>query len=140
MSNHLKLVIYSSIGLLLVFAWHFATVFGLFGHAPATRSEFFVRFGLIMLAFLVSSAVAAAFIANKDENAIEPDEREEQIELRAERLGVLVVYAGLICLMWFVFTPMEPMQVANAILGIVCIAELFKIIAGLKYLRNGMQG
>jgi len=138
MSDHIKMVVFSSTGLLLVFAWHFATVFGMLGSAPQTRSEFFVRFGIIMVVFLASSAVSAVLIAKKDENAVTPDEREEQIELRAERLGMMVIYAGLILLMWFVFSPMDPMQVANAVLGIVCIAELVKIVFGLIYLRKGM--
>jgi len=138
MSNHLKMVVYCSTGLLLLFAWHFATVFGILGSPPQSRSEFFVRIGIFVAAFLVSSIVSSVFIARKDETAILPDEREEQIELRVERYGLLVVYAGIVLLMWFVFTPMEPMQVANALLGILCISETAKIIIGLKYLRDGM--
>ena len=95
-----------------------------------------MRFGLFMAAFLISSIVSFIFIAKK-EDGVKPDEREEQIGLRVERNSVLVLYAGMICLMWFVFTPMEPMQVANAILGIMCVAEAFKIATGLKYLRIG---
>ncbi len=138
MSNNFKAVIFCSIGLLLLFAWHFATVFGIVGSAPQTRSELFVRFSLFVAAFLISSVVSFIFIAKK-EDGIKPDEREEQIGLRVERNSIFVLYAGMICLMWFVFTPMEPMQVANAILGIICIAEAFKIAIGLKYLRIGKQ-
>jgi len=136
MSNHLKMVVYCSTGLLLLFAWHFATVFGVVGSPPQSRSELFIRFGIFIAAFLISSVVSSVFIARKDENAVLPDEREEQIERRVERHGLTVVYAGIVCLMWFVFTPLEPMQVANALLGIVCISEAFKIIMGLKYLRG----
>lgn len=138
MSIHFKTIIFCSIGLLLLFTWHFATVFGIVGSAPQTRSEFFVRFSLFMAAFLISSIVSFIFIAKK-ENGIKPDEREEQIGLRVERNSIFVLYAGMICLMWFVFIPMEPMQVANAILGIMCVAEAFKIATGLKYLRIGKQ-
>lgn len=138
MSNHLRTIVYCSTGLLLLFAWHFATVFGLFGSAPQTRSEFFVRFALFMTAFFISSIVSFIFIAKK-ENAVKADEREEHILLNVERNSVMVLYAGMICLMWFVFKPMEPMQVANAILGIMCVADAFKIVTGLKYLRAGKQ-
>lgn len=137
-SNPVKSIILCSIGLLLLFAWHFATVFGILGSPPQSRSEFFVRFGIFMAAFFISSIVSFIFIARKDEHGLEPDEREEQIVLRVERNSVFVLYAGMICLMWFVFTPMEPMQVANAIVGIMCLAEAFKIVNGLRYLRSGM--
>jgi len=136
-SKSLKTIIFCSIGLLLLVAWHFATVFGIVGSPPETRAEFFVRIGLFMGAFLISSIVSFFFIALKDESEIEPDEREELIGLRVERQGILVIYAGLICLMWFVFIPMEPMQVANAILGVLWISEAFKVFVGLKLLRSG---
>jgi len=97
-----------------------------------------MRFGLFVAAFLISSAVSFGFVARNNEKEIMPDEREEQIGLRVERHSILVLYAGMICLMWFVFTPMEPMQVANALLGIIWVAEAFKIFIGLKYLRGSM--
>jgi len=137
MSNHFKTIIFCSIALLLLFAWHFATVFGILGSPPQTRSEFFVRFGLFMAAFFISCVGSLIYIAIKEDTA-EPDEREQLIELRVERNSILVLYAGMVCLMWFVFKPMQPMQVANAILGIICVAETFKIVTALKYLRKGM--
>jgi len=136
-SSNFKTVIFCSMGLLLLFAWHFATVFGIVGTAPETRSEFFIRFGLFMAVFFISSMVSFALIARKDENAIQPDEREEQIGLKVDQHGFLIIYAGLIGLMWFVFTPMEPMQVANAILGIIWVTEASKLFFGFRYLRSG---
>lgn len=136
MSNTLKMIVYSSVGLLAVFAWHFATVFGIVGSPPQSRAEFFIRFAIIMVVWFVSSGVAAVLIAKNDENDGSPDEREEQILFKVERNSVFVLYAGMLCLMWFVFTPMTPMQIANALLGIVFIAEAFKIVSGLQYLRS----
>lgn len=138
MSSHLKMVIYLSLGLLAVFGWHFATVFGIIGTPPLTRTGFFIRFGVIVAAFVIASAVTAVLIARHDEDAVLPDEREEQIELRVERNGLLAMYGGAVCLMWFVFMPMTPMQVANALLGIMCFAELVKIASGLYFLHRGV--
>ena len=136
MSTHIKLVVFLSLGLLAVFGWHFATVFGFFGTAPQTQSEFFIRIGLIITAFITLSAIGSAMIARRDENAVLPDEREEKIELKADRVGVITLYLGLLVLMWFVFEPVTSMQVANAILGVVCISELIKIVYGLLLLKS----
>lgn len=138
MPSHTNLIIGLSAGLLIVFVWHFATVFGFIGSPPETRAEFFIRVGIIALAFLGTSAITAAIMANKTDTNLEPDEREEQIYLRAERVGSVVVYLGLILLMWIVFAPLTPMQTANAILGIVWIAEFVKLIAGIRYIRHGV--
>jgi len=128
MSPHIKMVVFLSLGLLAVFAWHFATVFGFIGSAPLTQGEFFIRIGGIFLGFLVASAITASLIAKSDETAVMPDEREEKIELECERVGVAVLYIGLLVVMWFAFTPMTPMQMANAVLAAVCISELIKIL------------
>jgi len=90
-----------------------------------------------MAVFFISSMASFIFFAKKDEDTAFVDEREEKIGFKVDSNAFLVIYAGLICLMWFVFTPMEPMQVANAILGIICITEAFKIFIGLRYLRSG---
>lgn len=138
MSNHIKMVVFLSIGLLIVFGWHFATVFGFIGTPPQSQTEFFLRIGVIFVAFLALSAVTATLISAKDESEVMPDEREEKIELKAERNGSVVVYLGLLVVMWLVFTPLTPMQTANAILGVVCVAELIKIVSGLLYLKKGV--
>jgi len=139
MSSHLKMVIFLSLGLLAVFAWHFATVFEIIGTSPQTRMEFFVRFGIILVLFVIASAVTAIFVGWHNEDAVMPDEREEKIELKVDRDGLLVVYGGMVLLMWFVFTPMTPMQVANALLAIMCFAEIVKIASGLAYLHGGAR-
>lgn len=137
MSTHIKMVIFLSLGLLLVFGWHFATVLGFFGSPPETQEEFFIRFGIIVATFFLFTIVTTQIIARRDEQAIMPDEREEKAELKAERNGGLVVYLGLLLLMWFVFKPMSPMQIANGILAVFCVAELVKIGSGIYYLRKG---
>jgi len=137
MSLHLKFVYSLSIGLLLIFAWHFATVFGLFGSAPTTRAGFFIRIGVIFAVFLISSAVTVGLIEKHKENASIPDEREEKLELKAERIGTVVVYIGLLIVMWFAFTPMTAMQIANAILGLICVSELVKLVVGWHMLKRG---
>lgn len=139
MSHHIKMVVYLSSGLLLVFGWHFATVFGVLGPTPQTRGEFFIRFGALVTIFIVASAVTAALIASKvGEDEVEPDEREKIIGLKAERNGSVTVMLSLFILMWLVFQPMSPMAIANSILAILCIGEIVKIVSGLIYLRKGI--
>jgi len=137
MSAHLKLIVFLSLGLLMAFGWHFSTVFGFLGAAPVTQSDFFIRIGSIVLVFIVISVVTSVMIAKKDENSVLPDEREEKIELKADRVGVGSLYIGLMMVMWFVFIPLTPMQVANAILAVVCVTEIIKILYGLFLLKRG---
>ena len=137
MSPHIKMVVYLSLALLAVFGWHFATVFGVLGDAPETRSEFFIRIGIIFIIFFISSIITSVLMAKKDENAPPPDEREEKIELIVERVGLVTMYIGLLVVMWFAFIPMTAMQIANAILAVICITELIKICYGLFILKRG---
>ena len=136
MSNYLKAIIFLSLGLLAVFGWHFGTVFGFFGTAPQTQSDFFIRLGFIIVAFLLSSVVTGIMMAKHDDDALTPDEREEKITLKADRVGSAVVYLGLLVVMWLVFLPMTPMQTANAILAVVYLSELIKIGYGLFILKR----
>jgi hypothetical protein len=123
-------------GLLAVFAWHFGTVLGWFGTAPATPGEFFWRLGIILVGFFVVSVVTAIKVASGDETAAMPDEREEKIELRAERVGVIVLYLGLLVVVWLAFSPLTPMQFANAVLAAVCAAELIKMTYALVIMNK----
>ena len=109
MSVHVKMGMFLAIGLLVVFAWHFGTVLGLFGTAPATQSAFFIRIGIMLVGFFVASVVTSILVAKRDESAPLPDEREERVELLAERNGSVAIYVAFLCLMWFVFTPLTPM-------------------------------
>ncbi len=138
MSTHFKMIVFLSLGLLIVFGWHFSTVFGFLGTAPATQTDFFIRIGFIILAFIVISVITSIMVAKKDENAILPDEREEKIELKADRVGVISLYIGLMIVMWFAFIPLTPMQIANAILAVICITEIIKIAYGLFLLKKGV--
>jgi len=138
MSTHFKLIVFLSLGLLMAFGWHFATIFGFLGTAPETQTEFFVRIGFIILVWFVISALTSILVAKKDENAVLPDEREEKIELKADRIGVVSLYMGLLIVMWLAFTPLTPMQVANAILAVVCITEIIKLLYGLHLLKRGV--
>ena len=136
MSPHIRSIVFLSLGLLLVFAWHFGTVFGFFGNAPATRGEFFIRVGVIFVIFLAISGITAVLVAKHTGFPPEPDEREERILLKTEQIGMATVYAGLLLLAWLVFTPFSPMQMANAILAVICVAELVKIVYGLAVLKR----
>ena len=71
------------------------------------------------------------------DDEFEPDERERLIIQRAERNGYLFLSGGLVYLMWVVFAPLTPMQVANSIIAIICLGEVVKIVSGLFYLRTG---
>ena len=82
----------------------------------------------------VITAIVMAVRNNGDD--IMPDEREALIEIRAERNGGWALMAGLVVLMWFAFSPMQPMDVANAALAILAIGEAVKIVSGLIYLHG----
>jgi len=137
MSRYMKFVIGAASVMLVLLGWHFGTVFGLWGAAPETQTEFFIRLGIIVTGFIIISIVSAILVGARSDDDLEPDEREVHIVRKAERNGGYVVMAGLICLMWFVFRPMTPMQIANAALGILSLGELAKIASGLLYLRQG---
>lgn len=137
MSTHMKFVIGLSLLMFVPILWHFATVLGYFGAPPQTRMEFFLRIGLITAGFVTVSIIVATIISARLGNSeIEADEREWLIETRAERNGGRVLLAGLVGLMWFAFTPMQPMDVANAALAIIAAGEAAKIVSGLIYLRG----
>ena len=138
MSAHIKMVFFLSLSLLAVFGWHFATVLGIFGTAPATQSAFFIRLGLILGGFIIVAIITSILVQKRDENAALPDEREEKIEMLAERNGMLAIYAGLLVLMWMAFSPLTPMQMANGILAVVCFNEIIKLVSALYYLRRGV--
>ena len=138
MSSYVKMVFSLSLVFLAAIGWHFGTVLGWFGSPPATQAAFFWRIGIILVGFLVLSVGCAAFLGKRDKVSPLPDEREEKIDMLAERNGVLAIYAGLLVLMWFVFTPLEPMQVANGILVVVCFTEIVKLVSALFYLKRGV--
>ncbi|VAW00856.1 hypothetical protein MNBD_ALPHA08-666 [hydrothermal vent metagenome] len=137
MSTHMKFVIGLSLLIFVPILWHFATVFGYLGNPVQTRGEFFLRMGVIAAAFIVLSVITSTIIASRlGSSEIEPDEREWLIETRAERNGGWALMAGLVGLMWFAFTPMQPMDVANTALAILATGEAVKIVSGLLYLRG----
>ena len=138
MSPNMSFTLWASSVLLIPFGWHFGTVYGLWGTPPATRAEFFIRIGSIVVAFVVGSIVVAIFAAIRaDEDEFEPDEREQIVIQKAERNGYYALSTGLVVLMWLVFAPMTPMDIANALLAFICIAEIVKILSGVFYLRVG---
>lgn len=136
MSPHIKSIVLLSIGLLAVFGWHFGTVFGFYGNAPQTQGDFFTRIGLIFIGFLVISAITAGIVAKRTGLPPVPDEREDKMLLKTERIGVTTLYAGLLLVSWLVFTPLTPIQVANAILAVVCVTEIVKITYGMMMLNR----
>ena len=137
MSNHMKFVFGLSTLVFPPILWHFATVFGILGEPPETRGEFFLRIGLIAAGFVIVSVITAIVMAMRDDgDGIIPDERETLIEIRAERNGGWALMVGLVVLMWFAFSPMRPMDIANAALAILAIGEAVKIVSGLIYLHG----
>lgn len=137
MSPHMKFVVGLSVALYVPILWHFATVFGYLGEPPQTRGEFFLRIGFIFVGFVVVSAVVGSILeARIGERDVMPDEREWQIHTRAERNGGWALMVGLIALMWFAFSPMTPMDMANSALAVLAIGEAVKIVSGLIYLRG----
>ena len=140
MSPSMNFTLWASSLLLLPFGWHFGTVFGLWGTPPATRAELFIRIAVIVVGFVVASIVLAIVTASRaDDDEFMPDEREEIIVQKAERNGYYFLSVGLVFLMWAVFEPMSPMDIANALIAIICLGEVVKILSGLIYLRTGQS-
>lgn len=137
MSSYMKFIIGASSVMFLMLGWHFGTVLRFWGNAPETQFEFFVRLGVIIVGFIIISAVSAVLISAKNESAVEPDERELIIIRKAERNGGHIASVGLLSLMWFAFQPLTPMGIANVALSILCLAEFVKIASGLFYLHIG---
>lgn len=138
MSPSMNFTIWMSSLLLVPFGWHLGTVYGFWGTPPATRAELFVRIGVIVILFIIASIVVAIISASRTgDEEFEPDEREQQIIQKAERNGYFFLSSGLVFLMWVVFAPMSPMEIANAIIAIICLGEVVKIASGLVYLRTG---
>lgn len=140
MSPALRFPMMISIFCLIAILWHFGTVFELWGHAPETRADFFIRIGIIIATSIVGSIIGGIImgIASDKEEAFEPDEREIQIERKAELIGYYSLAAAICILMWHVFDPMTPMQVANALLGAFAHSELIKLLATFVLLRRGV--
>lgn len=139
MSPYQKMTLYLSIALFLAFGWHFGTVFGFFGAAPVTQGEFFLRIGSILGLFVVASFVTAVLVGRGDQRAVIPDEREEWIELRAQRSGVMTLYVGLLLLAWFAFSPMTPIGFVNGILAVVYVTEIVKVLTEVFYHHRGIS-
>ena len=128
MTSYLKTSNLVTVVFLIAMCWHFGTVLGLFGAAPIGQSDTFIRIGIIVgLTILV--AVGMAFFHEKRQGSpLLPDEREEKIERFSEGSGVLTIYAGLLVLAWFAFTPLSPAQFVNGILAVVTVTELVKLL------------
>ncbi len=120
--------------------WHFGTVFEFWGHAPETRADFFIRIGIIIVASIVGSIIGIIImgIASGKEDEFEPDEREKLIQRKAELFGYYFLAACICLLMWHVFDPMTPMQIANALLGAFALSEIAKLMATFILLRRGV--
>ena len=124
---------------LLPIAWHFGTVLGYWGSPPETRPELFIRLGVFIGVTIIGSVITAILMAAASgEDEFEPDEREKLILRKAELTGYYVLAAGAVMIMWFVFTPLTPMQTANALIGAFALSEVVKIVAGFFFLKRGV--
>lgn len=129
MSPYLKTSNAVTIGFLAAMAWHFCTVFGVFGAVPVGQEDIRVRL-FIILGILMVVAFLAAYILQQRHGGLPllPDEREEKIERVSEGMGPTILYGGLLCIAWFAFTPLTPTQFVNGLLGVVTVAEFVKLL------------
>lgn len=119
--------------------WHFGTVFELWGSAPETRVDFFIRIGIIVIGSIVASIIGAIIttvLTGKED--FEPDEREALVLRKAELAGYYSLAACICYLMWRAFDPLSPMQIANALLAAFTWSEFVKLVAGFVLLRRGV--
>lgn len=139
MSPALRYVVTASVLTLIPIGWHFGTVFGYWGEAPVTRADFFIRLGVIVAISIVANIIVSILMASSSgEEEFEPDEREKKVLQRAELSGYYVLAAGVVITIWFVFTPLTPMQTANALLASFALSEVFKLLVGVYFLRTGV--
>jgi len=139
MSPALRYIVIATVFTLVPIAWHFGTVFEYWGTAPETRSGFFIRLGVIIALTIIANIVLSILMASTTgEDEFVPDEREKQILQKAELGGYYLLAAGVVVTIWLVFTPLTPMQTANALLGAFALSELFKLIVGVYFLRRGV--
>lgn len=118
--------------------WHFGTVLGFWGAAPQTQTGLFIRIGIFVGITVLGSialAIFTALVSGTDE--FEPDEREKLILRKTDLAGHLALASGVVVVIWFVFTPLTPMQTANALLGAIVFGEIAKLLAGAFYLVKG---
>ena len=128
MTNYLKTSNAVAVAFLVVVAWHFGTVLGLYGSAPVARMEMVMRLCVIVGVPVVSALVSAFAVQTKTKTPLMPDEREEKIERISEGIGVLVIYMGILMLAWFAFAPLTPAQFVNGLIGVVAVTELVKLM------------
>ena len=138
MSNGLKLHGLASALMLLAVGWHFGTVLGYWGHAPDGRTELFIRIGMITAFTIIGTIIAAIVVAIRtgDED-LEIDEREILIEQKAERNGYFALATAALGVMWLVFDPVSPMQLANLILAAMAVGEVIKLLSAGFYFWRG---
>lgn len=119
--------------------WHFGTVLELWGNAPETRVDFFIRIGIIVAGSIVASIVGVIILRLlTGEEDFEADEREALVLHKAELAGYYSLAACVCYLMWRVFDPMSPMQIANALLAAFTFSAFVKLIAAFVLLRRGV--
>ncbi len=128
MSAYLRFSNSMTIGFLAMVLRHFGTVIGLYGFAPSSQSDMFIRLAVIIGATIGASFLGALVMQTRQGAPLLPDEREEKIERISEGAGVLTIYAGLLVLAWLAFAPLNPIQVVNGILLVVAATELIKLI------------
>ncbi|GAB5447737.1 hypothetical protein [Gymnodinialimonas sp.] len=138
MTAYLKTSNAVTIGFLIAMAWHFGTVFGLFGTAPSNQAEMFIRLGLIIGVTIAVLFATALTLQTKLQAPLLPDEREEKIERLSEAAGVMTIYIGLLILAWFAFAPLSPMQFVNGLLAVVTVTELVKLLFVLALHRRAV--
>lgn len=139
MSSSMRFTLIMSLLMFVPFAWHFGTVFEFWGTAPVTRADLFLRLGVIVVFAIVSAIALSIFMAARSgEDEFVPDEREHIVLQKAERNGYLALSAAVVFVIWFAFFPVGPMDIANALIFSLCLAEFVKVISGLYYLKRGV--
>lgn len=135
MAANLKASTAVTLGFLAMMCWHFGTIAGLFGTAPTTQADVFIRLGLILGSVVAVAFICALTIQKHQGRPLLPDEREEKIERVSEGVGVLILYAGMLLVAWFTFMPLTPAVVVNGLLAVVSVAEFVKLLI-VFYLHN----
>lgn len=122
----------------LVFGGYFFTLWQSWEPGAARGLSIGLMFGAVVMLIIIAASltILAAIAAPKQANA-PADEREQLIDLKAERVSSYTLSAGVVLLIGALLMGWNGVLVANLLLAAMVIAELVKAAAQIIAYRRG---